>query len=104
MPLHLEPWGAVFVVFRKATSETSRTLPEVEGDASCHGDRPMDRGLPTGPRSAAQRHAGHALVLERQPGPGREVFLRNRDLHEGHRCPGRLVQEGCAACGSTWAT
>ena len=28
VPLHLEPWGAVFVVFRKATSETSRTLPE----------------------------------------------------------------------------
>jgi hypothetical protein len=30
VPLHLEPWGAVFVVFRKATSETSRTLPEVK--------------------------------------------------------------------------
>ena len=29
VPLRLEPWGAVFVVFRKATSETSRTLPEV---------------------------------------------------------------------------
>jgi len=30
VPLHLEPWGAVFVVFRKATSETSRTLPEAK--------------------------------------------------------------------------
>jgi hypothetical protein len=28
VPLHLEPWGSVFVVFRKATSEVSRTLPE----------------------------------------------------------------------------
>jgi alpha-L-rhamnosidase len=28
VPLHLEPWGAVFVVFRRATSETSLTLPE----------------------------------------------------------------------------
>ena len=28
MPLHLEPWGSVFVAFRKATTETSRTLPK----------------------------------------------------------------------------
>jgi len=27
--LHLEPWGTVFVVFRQATKETSRTLPKV---------------------------------------------------------------------------
>jgi hypothetical protein len=27
IPLHLEPWGTVFVVFRHATTETSRTLP-----------------------------------------------------------------------------
>ena len=27
VPLTLEPWGTVFVVFRKATNETSRTLP-----------------------------------------------------------------------------
>ncbi|HKV78872.1 MAG TPA: glycosyl hydrolase [Candidatus Sulfotelmatobacter sp.] len=29
VPLHLEPWGAVFVVFRKSTSETSHILPTV---------------------------------------------------------------------------
>jgi hypothetical protein len=29
VPLHLEPWGTVFVVFRKATKVTSRTLPRV---------------------------------------------------------------------------
>ena len=29
VPLQLEPWGTVFVVFRKATSETSHTLPEM---------------------------------------------------------------------------
>jgi hypothetical protein len=28
VPLHLEPWGTVFVVFRKATTETSRELPK----------------------------------------------------------------------------
>ncbi len=29
VPLHLEPWGTVFVVFRKPTRETSLTLPKV---------------------------------------------------------------------------
>jgi len=29
VPLHLEPWGTVFVVFRKATNSTSLTLPKV---------------------------------------------------------------------------
>ena len=29
VPLHLEPWGTVFVVFRKATKATSLTLPKV---------------------------------------------------------------------------
>jgi hypothetical protein len=28
VPLHFEPWGTVFVVFRKATKETSHTLPK----------------------------------------------------------------------------
>jgi phospholipase/lecithinase/hemolysin len=27
IPLHLEPWGALFVLFREATTETSRSLP-----------------------------------------------------------------------------
>jgi hypothetical protein len=29
VPLHLEPWGTVFVVFRKLTSATSHTVPKV---------------------------------------------------------------------------
>lgn len=29
VPLQLEPWGTVFVVFRKPTTETTHTLPEV---------------------------------------------------------------------------
>ena len=29
VPLHLEPWGTVFVVFRKSTTETSHELPKV---------------------------------------------------------------------------
>jgi hypothetical protein len=29
VPLHLEPWGTVFVVFRKAATTPSRTLPKI---------------------------------------------------------------------------
>jgi len=29
VPLHLEPWGTVFVVFRKPTSEASHNIPQV---------------------------------------------------------------------------
>jgi hypothetical protein len=29
VPLHLEPWGTVFVVFRQPTNETSHTYPKV---------------------------------------------------------------------------
>jgi len=29
VPLHLEPWGTVFVVFRNPTGESSRTLPKM---------------------------------------------------------------------------
>jgi hypothetical protein len=29
VPLHFEPWGTVFVVFRHATTTTSRTLPKI---------------------------------------------------------------------------
>ncbi len=35
VPLHLEPWGTVFVVFRKATSETSHTVPKVTESKVC---------------------------------------------------------------------
>jgi hypothetical protein len=30
VPLDLEPWGSVFVVFRKSTTQTSRTVPDGE--------------------------------------------------------------------------
>jgi hypothetical protein len=52
VPLHLEPWGTVFVVFRKATSETSRTLPKVTESKVATVEGPWtvsfepDRGAP----------------------------------------------------------
>ncbi len=52
VPLHLEPWGAVFVVFRKSTSVASRTLPQPAETQLATVDGPWkvtfqpDRGAP----------------------------------------------------------
>ena len=40
IPLHLEPWGTVFVVFRKPTSQTSLTLPAVAETEKASVDGP----------------------------------------------------------------
>ena len=42
VPLHLEPWGTVFVVFRKPTLATTRTLPEAREKAVAVVDGPWD--------------------------------------------------------------
>jgi hypothetical protein len=52
VPLHLEPWGTVFVVFRKVTSEIARQLPKVTQTTLAKMDGPWtvsfepDRGAP----------------------------------------------------------
>jgi hypothetical protein len=52
VPLHLEPWGTVFVVFRKPTSETSHALPKLTNTQLSSVDGPWtvafqpDRGAP----------------------------------------------------------
>jgi hypothetical protein len=52
VPLHLEPWGTAFVVFRKSTSEMSRTLPKTTEtkvanvDGSWTVNFEQDRGAP----------------------------------------------------------
>ncbi len=48
VPLHLEPWGAVFVVFRKATSETSRTVPEARETLLATAGGPWTVSFPPG--------------------------------------------------------
>ena len=53
VPLHLEPWGTVFVVFRKSTSETTHNLPKVIETKMASVDGPWkvsfqpSRGAPT---------------------------------------------------------
>ncbi|HEY3628452.1 MAG TPA: glycosyl hydrolase [Terracidiphilus sp.] len=52
VPLHLEPWGTVFVVFRKSTSETSHIEPKVTESKAAEIAGPWkvsfepDRGAP----------------------------------------------------------
>jgi hypothetical protein len=52
LPLHLEPWGTVFVVFRKSTSESAQALPKVTESKVADVDGPWkvsfepDRGAP----------------------------------------------------------
>jgi hypothetical protein len=52
VPLHLEPWGTVFVVFRKSTTETSHTVPKAAESKVADVDGPWkvsfepDRGAP----------------------------------------------------------
>jgi hypothetical protein len=46
VPLHLEPWGTVFVVFRKATAETSRHLPQVPRTTLAAVDGPWQLSFP----------------------------------------------------------
>ena len=42
VPLHLEPWGTVFVVFRKPTSETSHVVPASDRDYVGYRERSME--------------------------------------------------------------
>ncbi len=48
VPLHLEPWGAVFVVFRKATKATSLTLPKVVESELATVEGPWDVSFQAG--------------------------------------------------------
>ena len=46
VPLHLEPWGTVFVVFRKAAAEASRHLPQVTRTTLAEVDGPWQLSFP----------------------------------------------------------
>jgi hypothetical protein len=42
MPLHLDPWGTVFVVFRKPAKTSSQTLPKIADSSVATVDGPWD--------------------------------------------------------------
>ena len=53
VPLQLEPWGTVFVVFREPAKTTSRTCRNVDGDTDCHAGRAVEASASS--RIAARR-------------------------------------------------
>jgi hypothetical protein len=44
VPLHLEPYGTMFVVFREPAKTASRTLPEEKGTVIAGGDDSLNKG------------------------------------------------------------
>ena len=64
VPLHLEPWGTVFVVFRKPDESDVAHLAQGRGDATGDGGWPVECELPAGTRRAGIHHAGQAVVVE----------------------------------------
>ena len=62
VPLHLEPWGTVFVVFRKPAKATSLSLPKECEDATGGGGWSVECELPAGARRASISHAGQRLL------------------------------------------
>ena len=103
VPLHLEPWGTVFVVFRKptrrnvadVTAASRRRLATVDGPWKVSFQ--PDRGAP------ASITLDKLVFLERQRGCGREVLLRHGYLHQDDSGSGGVVQAKARSCGSIWA-
>ena len=59
VPLHFEPWGTVFVVFRKATRETSHTIPKATETQLATVDGPWNLAFQSG------RGAPESVVLDK---------------------------------------
>ena len=82
VPLHLEPWGAVFVVFRKPAADPVRQLPASTEKPLATVDGAWDvrfqpgRGAPE--RVTLDSLASWSTARRRR----REVLLGHGDLHE----------------------
>ncbi len=57
VPLHLEPWGTVFVVFRKPAKGDSRTLPKIVESDLTTIEGPWNVSVPAWPWRAGIHHA-----------------------------------------------
>ena len=103
VPIQLEPWGAVFVVFRKTANETSRIVP-VKAEtqlATVNGPWTVsfqpDRGAP--PSISLDKLSSwsdnHDPGVKYFSGTG--TYTKTIDAHAG------LVQAAALRCGSIWA-
>ena len=94
VPLHLEPWGAVFVVFRKPAARSARALPDSTETtlATIHGA--WDGPVPARPRRSGSRQPRSARLVERERRRRREVLLGHRHLHQDDRSRAGVVRAG----------
>ena len=105
VPLHLEPWGAVFVVFRKPAASSARALPASTEKAARDGGR--DRGTSGSSRA---RGAPERVTLDRLASWSderrlrREVLLGHGHLHQDDRGRSRAGSRPGRISGSTLAT
>ena len=96
VPLHLEPWGTVFVVFRKPTSETSHTIPKLTETKMATIDGPWnvafqpDRGAPD---SVTMNELSD---WSRSDDPGVKYFSGVGTYTKTVQALARMVQEGIA--------
>ena len=101
VPLKLEPWGSVFVVFRKATSETSHTVTAVTVNEGGDGFGAVDGELSAG------RGAPPSITLDKlaswseNADPGVKYFSGTGTYTKTIDAPAAGSQAG-RRCGSTW--
>ena len=94
VPLHLEPWGTVFVVFRKPATAPTRTLPKVVETKLADVDGPWsvsfqpDRGAP------ASITLDKLISWTESADAGVKYFSGDWHLHEDASGVGGLVQAG----------
>ena len=106
VPLHLEPWGTVFVVFRKPTSETSHRLrAEVDRDASSPPSTARGRSA-----SRPDRGAPASITLDKltswsdNSDAGVKYFSGTGTYTKTIQAPADWFKPGRASSGSIWAT
>ena len=92
VPLKLEPWGTVFVVFRKPATSTSVTVPASTETALATVEGPWNVSFQAGRGAPAYGDSRQTHIMERKLRCRDSLLQRSWHLHEDHRCAGELVQ------------
>ncbi len=95
VPLHLDPVGSVFVVFRHQAAAPSRTLPHPVREELATVSGPWQVSFPPNWGAPPQVRFDNLVSWTNYPDDRREVFLRNGNIREGHRRSPGMVQAGC---------
>ena len=94
VPLKLEPWGTVFVVFRKPATSTSVTVPASTETTLATVEGPWNVSFQSWSRCASYGDSRQTHIMERKLRRRDSLLQRSWHLHEDHRCTGELVHAG----------